>query len=115
MHRVVILAAVLVVSGCGGNGKHPLAHRVSQAEHMKAVVRAWSERLNAGDNKGIAALFGLPTRMIQGPYVYLLEKRTQIARWHSTLPCAGRIVSITTRGPTATAVFRLGNRKATHC
>jgi len=82
---------------------------------MEKVVRAWSARLNAGDNAGIARLFSLPAVLIQGPYVYRLVTRHQVELWHSGLPCSGRIVSITYRGRFATVVFRLGNRGATKC
>jgi hypothetical protein len=82
---------------------------------MKAVVRAWNDRLNANDNAGVARLFALPAILIQGPNQYLLHTRAQIALWHSGLPCAGRIVSIAVLGRYATAVFRLGDRGATHC
>jgi len=82
---------------------------------MKAIVRLWSKRLNDGDNKGLALLFRVPAEMIQGPYVYRLINRSQIALWHSSLPCSGHIVSITVRGRNATAVFRLGNRAFSKC
>jgi hypothetical protein len=82
---------------------------------MKAIVRAWSARLNAGDNAGVAKLFALPAQIVQGPYVYRLTKRSQVALWHSALPCSGHIVSISIKGRDATAVFRLGNRKTSKC
>ena len=82
---------------------------------MASVVRAWSARLNAGDNSGIAKLFSLPAILIQGPYVYRLVSRRQIALWESLLPCSGTIVSIAYRGRFATAVFLLGNRGSRRC
>jgi hypothetical protein len=86
-----------------------------QAARMKAVVHAWSDYLNSGDNAGEAALFRLPVLMIQGPYAYRLVTSAQVAKWHAALPCSGRIVSIRVRGRYATAVFRLGNRKQSRC
>jgi len=82
---------------------------------MESIVRAWSARLNARDNNGIAKLFSLPAIMIQGPYAYRLVNRRQIALWESELPCSGRIVSIAVKGRYATAVFVLGNRGPTRC
>jgi hypothetical protein len=82
---------------------------------MKAVVRAWNARLNAGDNAGLARLFALPALVTQGPYTYRFRTRAIVAKWFSGLPCAGRVVSITVRGRYATAVFRLGNRGSTRC
>jgi len=125
--RLVIVACVI---GLTAGPAHPsgaatasktarvaLASRVPVArrQQMGAIVRAWSARLNANDNAGIARLFAVPATLIQGPYVYRLVTRRQIALWHSGLPCSGRIVSIAYRGRFATAVFRLGNRGATKC
>ena len=45
---------------------------------MKAVVRAWSANLNAGNNAAEARLFSLPALMIQGPYGYRLTTAAQI-------------------------------------
>jgi hypothetical protein len=87
----------------------------ARERRMKTVVRAWSARLNAGDNEGVARLFSVPALMIQGSYAYRLHTRAQIAQWHSGLPCSGRIVSIAIKGRFATAVFRLGDRGASAC
>jgi hypothetical protein len=85
------------------------------AQQMKAIVRAWSARLNARDNDGLSRLFTVPALVIQAPYAYKLVTRAQIARWYAGLPCAGHVVSITVRGRFATAVFRLANRGSTAC
>ena len=77
---------------------------------MKAIVRAWSAHLNAGDNAGVARLFRVPVLMTQGSYVFRLVTLDQVARWHASLPCSGRVVSVGVKGRVATAVFRLGNR-----
>jgi len=82
---------------------------------MKAIVRAWSANLNAGDNAAEARLFALPATMVQGAYVFRLVNPKQIAQWHAALPCSGTVVSIVVRGRFATAVFRLGNRKTSKC
>ena len=82
---------------------------------MESVVRTWSMRLNAGDNKGVAQLFSLPATMIQAPFVYRLVNRHQIALCESGLPCSGRIVSIAVKGTYATAVFVLGKRPSKRC
>ena len=82
---------------------------------MAAIVQAWSDRLNAGDYKGISRLFALPAILIQGPYEYRLPTRHDVALWHSGLPCGGKIVRICYAGRFATAVFRLANRGKTKC
>ena len=94
---------------------HSAAVTAAPAAKMKAVVRAWNDRLDAGDNAGIARLFAVPALVIQGAYSYLLRTRAEVAEWFSLLPCAARIVSIAVRGRYATAVFRLANRGSTPC
>ncbi len=82
---------------------------------MAVIVHAWSDRLNAGDYKGISRLFALPAILIQGPYEYRLPTRHDVALWHAGLPCGGKIVRISYAGRFATAVFRLVNRGKTKC
>ena len=91
------------------------ASKTPQQRQMETIVRAWSKRLNAGDNAGIARLFAVPATIIQTPYKYRMTSRAQIAQWHSLLPCSGRIVGILFRRNTTTATFKLGNRGATQC
>ena len=118
MRRWLLLGCMLVVAGCGGRthaSTHAQAPANARVEQMKLIVREWSARLDAGDNAGLARLFSVPVLMSQGPYVYRLINRTQVARWHAALPCAGHVLSITVRGRYATAVFRLGNRTTSKC
>ena len=122
---VILVLAVLAVGclGAPGLGAAPAISVTAGASpseqarelQMRSVVREWSARLNANDNEGIARLFTVPATMTQGVYVYRLVTRSQIALWHSELPCSGRIVSITLHGRFATAVFSLGNRGSTKC
>jgi hypothetical protein len=95
----------------------PVAHgaHTDSPAATKRVVRAWSRRLNAYDNAGIARLFARPAVFAQGPTVLRLESYADIALWHSLLPCAGRIVSISVKGETATAVFVLANGAHRRC
>lgn len=91
------------------------AARVDSPAATKRVVRAWSARLNAYDNAGAARLFARPAVFVQGGAALRLVTSSDIALWHSLLPCAGRIVSITVKGETATAVFILANGKHRRC
>jgi hypothetical protein len=102
-------------AGATGAAAAPAPQSSRRARTMRAVVRAWSHRLNAGDNAGVAKLFALPSVIAQGSYVFRFETRAQLAEWHSGLPCSGRIVSIAIRGRSAIAVFRLGDRGKTRC
>jgi hypothetical protein len=107
------VACAALVAACAGTAA--AAKPPPPAAKMKAIVRAWSANLNAGRNAAEARLFALPATMIQGPYVYRLATRQQVARWHAALPCSGTILSIVVRGRYATAVFRLGNRPTSRC
>jgi hypothetical protein len=82
VHRWAILASALLLAGCGGSTvkQQQATKPPSQAQRLKAVVRAWSARLNAGDNAGLARLFRVPVYMRQGSYVFLLDTRSQVAR-----------------------------------
>jgi hypothetical protein len=127
MHRSLVCLAICVpvlalAPGVGAGAGSPAAGAATpkstaaaRERQMTAVVRAWSARLNANDNAGVARLFALPSVVVQGPYAYRLRTRAQVALWHSGLPCSGRIVSVEIRGRFAIAVFRLGNRGATRC
>src|SRR5258708_1209480 len=81
-------AAVLVLALAGACV--PTLGRTSQAtpsaspKQLKAIVHAWSNRLNAGDNDGAARLFRLPAIVVQSE-AYRFQTRKQLARWHSLL------------------------------
>ncbi len=107
-------SAMRAASRTAGAAPRPSAGTASERQ-VKAVVRAWSKRLNAGDNAGVAKLFAIPSIIVQGPYAYRFHSRAQLADWHSRLPCSGHIVSIEVRGQIATAVFRLADRGSTRC
>jgi hypothetical protein len=112
---LVALCAICVGIGAARPAAKPTHAESAVEQRMSAVVHAWSDRLNAGDNNGVARLFAVPALLVQAPYEYRLTTRAEIAAWHAGLPCAGHVVSITFRGRNATAVFRLGNRKFSKC
>jgi hypothetical protein len=116
-HRAVMLAltfAFAFVAASTSVAGAAAAPDATSPRQMKAIVHAWSDRLNAGDNVGVAHLFKLPAIVIQSD-AYLFHTYKQLAEWHSLLPCAGHITSIVVKGRFATAVFRLGNRKGSPC
>ena len=112
--RVAAVVA-LALGASAAPAASPPQSAAAREQQMRAVVHAWSVRLNAGDNAGVARLFSVPALVIQGPYAYRLRTRKQVALWYSGLPCSGRVVSVTIRGRFATAVFRLGDRGKTSC
>ena len=109
--RTLALCALAVLLTAPAAG----AARVGSPAETKRVVRAWSDRLNAYDNAGVARLFATPAVFVQGGSVLRLETRADIALWHRLLPCAGRIVSVTVKGEYATAVFVLADGKHRRC
>jgi hypothetical protein len=107
-----IVAVGLLVGAPSAVAASPSA---AARKQMESVVREWSARLNAGDNAGVARLYAVPALIIQAPYAYRIPTRALVAKWYSSLPCSGRIVSIAVHGRYATAVFTLGNRGTSRC
>jgi len=101
---LALLAAVALVTGCG-----------SGSPSAESVVRAWSAALNQDDNNTAASLFAQGAEVVQNGHVLTLRNRHQALAWNSALPCSGKIVSIHTRGQTATATFVLGDRRHSQC
>ena len=85
----------MLTSGCGNS-----------PPSTQSVVRAWSQALNADDNKGAADLFAPGAEVVQGPSVIRLRTHAEAEAWNSALPCSGRIVSIKSHGQTARASTR---------
>lgn len=104
--RIAALAALLVavVASCGGS-----------APSVESVVRAWSQALNSDDNERAADLFARGAEVVQGDTVTTLDTHGEAVAWNSRLPCSGRIVSIKTKGQTATATFELSDRSHSRC
>src|SRR5918911_1248752 len=82
----VVLA---LLAGCGDGGK----------ASPESVVRAWSTALNAGDNQGAADLFAPGAQVVQGPVGLRLRTHADAVVWNAGLPCSGKIVALSTRGP----------------
>ena len=93
----------------------PAATATDTPAAMRTIVHAWSARLNANDNAGVARLFAVPAIIRQGDLIYRLTTRKQLTIWHDGLPCGGTISQIIIRGRFATAVFVLGMRRGHTC
>jgi limonene-1,2-epoxide hydrolase len=106
VRTVLAVACILaLLAGCGGSGKPSPA----------SVVRAWSKALDAGDNNAAANLFAPGAQVVQGGVVTRLATHVDAVVWNAGLPCSGKIVSLTARGATVTAVFLLGDRLTSRC
>jgi limonene-1,2-epoxide hydrolase len=97
-------AVAAVATGCG-----------SSSPSAESVVRAWSQALNSDDNKAAADLFAPGAEIVQAGRVVTLRTHADAVAWNSHLPCSGRIVSIKSKGQTATATFELGDREHSQC
>jgi limonene-1,2-epoxide hydrolase len=102
----LLLPALLAVLAAGCGGSPP---------STQSVVRAWSQALNADDNKRAADLFAPGAEIVQGSMVTRLRTHAEAEAWNSALPCSGRIVSIKSHGQTARATFELGDRQHSRC
>jgi hypothetical protein len=98
----VVLATLL--AGCG-----------SSEPSAESVVRAWSQALNSDDNETAGKLFAPGAEIVQGGAAFRLRTRADAVEWNAALPCSGRILSIRSRGNTATATFLLGDRQHSRC
>ena len=78
-------------------------------------MRAWSKALNAGDNEAAARLFARGAEVVQAGEVVTLTTHADAVAFNAALPCSGQIISLTTHGDTATATFRLGDRRLRRC
>ena len=101
---LVLLFPSFLAAGCGGGSPSP-----------GSVVRAWSHSINTEDNEAAAELFARGARVVQSGRVLVLRTKADALRWNAAFPCSGRIVSISTRGDTATATFVLGHRERSRC
>jgi hypothetical protein len=108
MRRWMVVACTILLV-CATPAFAEVAAGNDTPAHMRAIVREWSKRLNAGDNRGVAQLFSLPAVVIQGGIGYRISTAAGVALWHEGLPCSGRVVSIAVHGRYATAIFVLGN------
>jgi limonene-1,2-epoxide hydrolase len=104
LRRLCFLLALALPAGCGAG-----------PPSAESVVRAWSQALNVDDNQTAASLFAPDAKIVQSGQVITLRTRQDALAWNSALPCSGRILSIKSRGQTATATFLLGNRQHSRC
>lgn len=91
------------------------ALRAQDPGELEAVVRAWSEALNSGDDESAAELFAAEALVIQGDLAIALRTFEEALRFNDGLPCSGTIIRLSTESPVVIAVFELGDRPDSTC
>ena len=78
------------------------------------VIKAWSTALRRGDIRAAAALFKLPSELVNGgngtTAVILIHNLAQAEGANASLPCGAKFISADQRGPYVNALFRLTGR-----
>jgi hypothetical protein len=104
------LLALLLAAGsaalvaCGGDEPTP-----------EAVIRAWSDALNASEDERAAAFFADGARVIRGVRSFSLEDTDEALRFARSLPCGGEIVSLASSGDRIEATIELTPRPGRRC
>jgi hypothetical protein len=103
---VLVLAAAL--AGCGGGGG-------GGPKRPEDVIEAWSAALRAGDDERAAGYFTVPAIVQNGTPPMTLSTRQDIVLFNLALPCGGRVVRTSQRGPYTDVVFVLTDRPGGNC
>jgi hypothetical protein len=98
------LLACLVVAGCG-----------SREPSAEAVVRAWSEALNAGEVERAAAYFATGAQVVQGVRSFRIDDAEEALAFARSLPCGREIVHAEATGNRIEATFELTRRPGRRC
>ena len=113
MRMRVLLGLLVALCSSVTASTAPAKRAANDPKEMKAVVHAWSDKLNAGDNQGVAHL-SAPGDRRPGLRVPLPHVRAD-RRMALVSAVRGHITSIRIKGRFATAVFRLGDRRGSPC
>jgi hypothetical protein len=100
-----ILVSAAALTACG-------SHRDGSATD---IVRSWSAALDRNDNNAAAWLFADGALVVQDDEL-VLRDHTDAVRWNASLPCGGKILTLTEQGAAQVlAVFRLEERPGHSC
>ena len=107
--RIAIPVAVVLLAGLAGcgDGGGGVAARDRSPE---AVIRDWADTLRAGDARGAAGFFALPSVVSNGTPPIVLRTRSEVRRFNEELPCGARLLRTSSSAGFTTAVFRLTER-----
>jgi len=105
MRFALLALAVAALVGCGGHG----------TRSAEDVARSWSAALDRNDNEAAGWLFADGAKIVQNGEL-VLATHADAVRWNASLPCGGKIVSVSARGKTdVLVVFRLAERPEHRC
>jgi hypothetical protein len=99
------MTVLAVLGGCGSSDGGETKSRSAEA-----VIRDWSDTLRAGDVRGAAEFFALPSIVSNGTPPVVLRTRSQARRFNEALPCGARLLRTSSSAGFTTAVFRLTER-----
>ena len=99
------LALMVGPTACGGHAAHS----------AEQIARTWSAALDRNDNESAANLFAANAQIVQNGEL-TLQTHSDAVRWNASLPCGGKIISVTARGKDAVlVVFQLDERPKHSC
>ena len=99
------LAAGLALAGCGGGTSVP----------AEAVVRAWSDAVNTGQDERAAQLLAKGAIAIRGTSETVLRDEAQATAWNQAQRCAGLPQKVQTHADIVTVTFALRDREQGSC
>ncbi len=114
---VVLLALVVVLSGCGSGTKGPVSGTTPTnaspgvPSNVVRVIAGWSEALRAGHVAAAARYFRVPSVFFTGSGAPLeLRSLAQVEAANTALPCGATFLSARAAGRYVNALFKLTNR-----
>jgi len=141
--HLVVLAAVVAISGCGdapgpdyslktppaevgappietpaatpapGAKKQPRPTQ-REAERLRSVLAGWADAVRRGDPDKAARYFAVPALVAQSMTVEL-QTREQVRRFNDELPCGARLLEVQHDGRYVVGTFRLTERAGHTC
>ena len=108
---IPLIAAVLALSSCGGDGGSPAASdaAIEGSTEDVEVIRDWAEALTDSDIDAAAAFFAVPSVAENGIAVEI-ETIGDARAFNDSLPCGAELESTSAQGEFITATFKLTER-----
>jgi hypothetical protein len=108
--RGAFAIALIVLAGLAACGGDDNKFGDTSSPSPAAVIRDWADTLRAGDVRGAAEFFALPSVVANGTEPFVLRTRADARRFNQELPCGARLLRTSSAAGYTTAVFRLTER-----